>query len=146
MPAAQTYKNHTRFDTKFHFVLMPILLINFIATIVFAVRHWGTHSYHGLWQVVMAFALILLAGLARSYALKVQDRVIRLEEKARLATLVSASELMELESLTVRQYVGLRFASNVELPDLARRAVREKLTNKQIKQAVVSWRPDYDRV
>jgi hypothetical protein len=76
----------------------------------------------------------------------VQDRVIRLEEKHRLAALVSASELIELESLTIKQYVALRFASNAELPDLARRAIRENLTPKQIKEAITSWRPDYDRV
>jgi len=82
----------------------------------------------------------------RSYSLKVQDRVIRLEEKVRLASLVSASELAELESLTIAQYVALRFASNPELPELARRAVREKLTRKQIKEAIKSWRPDEYRV
>jgi len=80
------------------------------------------------------------------YALRDQDRIIRLEERLRLASLVSASELIELDSLTMRQYIGLRFASNPELPDLARRAIREKLTEKQIKQAIVSWRADNDRV
>ena len=63
-----------------------------------------------------------------------------------IASLVSASELVELESLTLRQYIGLRFASNPELPALARRAIREKLTEKQIKEAIVSWRPDNDRI
>jgi hypothetical protein len=96
--------------------------------------------------VFVAIALLLLAFKARTYALKVQDRVIRVEEKLRIASLVSASELIELDSLTIDQYIGLRFASNPELPELARRAVREKLTQKQIKQAVVSWRADHYRV
>jgi hypothetical protein len=89
--------------------------------------------------------LFLVALKVRVYVLKVQDRVIRLEERVRLAQVVSESELIELESLTMRQYIGLRFASNAELPDLARRAVRESLTEKQIKEAIVSWRPDNDR-
>jgi hypothetical protein len=96
--------------------------------------------------VIVALALLLLAFKSRMYALKVQDRVIRAEEKLRIASLVTPSELIELDSLTLDQYIALRFASNPELPELARRAVREKLDRKQIKQAIVSWRADYDRV
>jgi cell division protein ZapA (FtsZ GTPase activity inhibitor) len=85
-------------------------------------------------------------GAARMAALRAQNRVIRLEEKIRMATLFTPQELVELESLTMQQLIALRFASNPELLGLARRAVREKLEPKQIKEAIVSWRPDYDRV
>jgi len=146
MSQPQSYKNHARFDPMFHFFVLPFLLLNVIASIVWYVRHRATHIHSGPWIILLSIALFMLAGLARGYALKAQDRVIRLEERLRIASLVSASELAELESLTMKQYIALRFASNPELPDLARRAIREKLTNKQIKQAIVAWRPDNDRI
>jgi hypothetical protein len=144
--AAQSFKNHTRFDPMFHFVSVPILLLNIIFSIVYCVRHFQQHRHVGPWLIVLSVGLLVLAGVARSSALRAQDRVIRLEEKLRLKELVSPNEMAELESLTVDQYCGLRFASNPELPELARRAVREKLTRKQIKEAIVSWRADEYRV
>ncbi len=146
MPTPQTYKNHTRWDPPFHFFLMPVFLLNIVATSIWYWRHRYHHTHSGPWAVLMSVALLLALGLTRMYSLKVQDRVIRLEEKLRLTALVSASELIELDSLTIKQYVALRFASHAELPDLARRAIRENLTPQQIKEAIVSWRPDYDRV
>ena len=145
MSTPQNYKNHTRWDPEYHFFIAPVFLLNVAATIWWYCRHYHQHMHSGLWLIVVSVALFLLTFKARSYALVVQDRVIRLEERLRLATLCSASELIELESLTVRQYVGLRFASNAELPDLARRAIREKLSEKQIKESIVSWRADNDR-
>jgi hypothetical protein len=146
MPAPQNYKNHTRLDPLFHFILTPILLANIGVTIVWYRHHAYQHAHSGPWAVLMSVVLLLMLGMIRTYSLKVQDRVIRLEERHRLATLVSGSEWIEVESLSIKQYVALRFASNAELPDLARRAVREKLAPKQIKEAIVSWRPDNDRV
>lgn len=146
MSAPQTFKNHTRWDPIFHFFIAPILLLNIVAVCVWYKRHYDQHVHSGIWLIVVSLALFFLAERARSYALKAQDRVIRLEEKHRLAAVVSPSELIELESLTMRQYIALRFASNPELPELARRAVREKLTEKQIKEAIVSWRADNDRI
>ena len=146
MPAPQSYKNHTRFDPAFHFFLAPILLLNVPLTAVWYWHHRWQHAHSGPWAVLVAVALLVLATEMRVYSLKVQDRVIRLEERLRLASLVSPAELAELDSLTIRQYVALRFASNPELPELARRAVRENLTGKQIKQAIVSWRADNHRV
>jgi len=145
MSAPQTYKNHRRWDPEYHFFAASVMLLNVIATIWWFCRHYQQHMHIGIWLIVVSVALLILSFKTRSYALVVQDRVIRLEERLRLATLVSPSELIELESLTVRQYVALRFASNVELPDLARRAIREKLSEKQIKEAIVSWRADNDR-
>ena len=146
MAAPQSFKNHTRFDPIFHYVLIPVMLINIIFSITFYIRHYRQHIHSGLWLIVMSIALLLLTGMCRGYALKVQDRIIRMEEQLRLAAIISPSELIELDSLTIRQYVALRFASNPELPELARRAVRENLTNKQIKENIKSWRADNDRV
>ena len=146
MAQTQSFKNHTRWDPVFHFFIVPVLLVNIIHTALFYSRHRNEFGPVGIWFTFVAIAIFLVALKARMYALKAQDRAIRIEEKLRLASLVSASELIELESLTMRQYIGLRFASNPELPDLARRAIRENLTEKQIKQAIVAWRPDHDRV
>ena len=146
MSEPQSYKNHGRFDPAFHFFLAPIMLLNVAAAITWYVHHRSTCTYSGLWIILLSIALFVLTGLTRGYALKAQDRVIRLEERLRIASLVSASELVELDSLTMKQYVALRFASNPELPELARRAIRENLTQKQIKQAIVAWRADNDRI
>ena len=146
MPAPQNYKNHTRWDPIFHFFCMPILLLNVVATCVWYYRHYAQHQRSGAWLILVSIALLLLAAKARIFSLKAQDRIIRVEERMRLAALVSPSELAELDSLTLRQYIALRFASNAELPGLARRAVRENLNEKQIKESIVSWRADNDRV
>lgn len=143
MAAPQSYKNHTKWDPMFHFVLTPITLIFSITLIVIAVRYPNGRNIH---FAIMAVLLLLTIFKTRVYSLKVQDRVIRLEERMRLKELCSPTQLAEVESLTIRQYVGLRFASNAELPELAVRAVRENLTAKQIKEAVKSWRPDEYRV
>lgn len=146
MASAQNFKNHARWDPDFHFFVAPVLLLNVIASGWWYGRHYHQHVHSGAWLTLVSIALFVLAIKSRMYAIKVQDRVIRLEERTRLATLVSPSEMVEVESLTEKQYVALRFASNAELPDLARRAVRENLSPKQIKEAIKSWRADEWRV
>jgi hypothetical protein len=147
MPAvAQNLKNHTRFDPAFHFFLVPLLLLNLLFSIYYTIHHWPFESKLHLWWIVMSVVLLLVVGLARQYAMKVQDRVIRLEERLRLAALVPASELPLTAALTESQLVALRFASDAELPSLAVRAAAGKLTNKQIKELINEWRPDYFRV
>ena len=146
MSAAQNYKNHTRWDPIYHFFVLPVLLLNIVATGVWYGHHYYQHVHSGMWLILISIVLFIAALKIRSYVVKLQDRVIRLEERVRLAALVTPSELIELESLTTDQLVGLRFASNPELPDLARRAIREKLTRSQIKESIVSWRADNERV
>jgi hypothetical protein len=146
MSQPQTYKNHGRFHGWFHFFVAPILLINFIFTIVVFFHHLHFHPILHLWLVVIAFALVVLATLTRVYALKVQDRVIRLEETLRYQRLLTAEQMAAAQTLTIRQMIGLRFASDGELPALLQRAVAEHLSEKQIKQAVTQWRPDTFRV
>jgi hypothetical protein len=146
MPEVQNYKNHTRFHPPFHYFVLPILLLNIIFAVWAMIRHWPDHPHLFPWAILMSIVLFMGFGLTRSYALKAQDRIIRLEEKLRFTALLPADLLARSQALTVRQIIGLRFASDAELPALVKRALDENLTEKQIKQAITSWRPDYLRV
>ena len=146
MANEQNFSNHTRYEPGFHFILIPILLINVLLTIVVFVHHWPYQRVLHGWLVVMAIALLMLAGLAREYANKVQDRVIRLEESLRYQRLLTPDVALAAQALSVRQVIALRFASDAELQGLVQRTLAENLTPKQIKQAVQVWRPDTHRV
>jgi hypothetical protein len=148
MAQPQSYKNHGRFDPTFHFTLIPLLWLNFAFAVYVTIHRWDTvrYRYTHLWWIVMSLVLILMAGLARHYAIKNQDRIIRLEEQLRLADLLPEAKLPLIDALTLKQFIALRFASDAELPTLAARAVAENLTHKQIKEAITTWRPDNDRV
>jgi Family of unknown function (DUF6526) len=140
---AQSYASHARFHPLFHFVLIPLLLINLIVSIVWLVRE---PSFASVWDLVMAVVLFILAFLARANPMKVQDRVIRLEERLRLYALLPESQRARIPELTEDQLIALRFASDDELPGLAERALNEHLNRKDIKKAIVNWRGDHWRV
>jgi hypothetical protein len=144
MSQPQNFKNHTRFRPLFHFTILPLLLVNLIFSIVILAHHRAGHPHLTIWWVVLSVALILIALDHRTSALGVQDRLIRLEERLRLTAL--GVPHATVYALTEPQLIGLRFASDSELPVLAERAVREKLTCKQIKASVQSWRADYYRI
>lgn len=146
MPAPQTYKNHTRFDPPWHFFIAPMLLINIIFAVYATIHRWPDHAHLFVWWILMSIVLLMAVGKARAHSMKVQDRVIRLEERLRLAALLPADELARTKTLTESQLIGLRFASDAELPALVKRTLNEKLTRKQIKEAIVNWRPDNFRV
>jgi hypothetical protein len=146
MPAPQTYKNHSRFHPPFHFFVAPVLLLNVLVSIAVLVHHWPKHWALLIWLVVMSLALFLLTGFARSYALRVQDRVIRLEERLRYQSLLTPELVVAAQSLTLKQIIALRFASDAELPTLIQRTLSENLTPKAIKQSITNWRADNLRV
>ncbi len=141
--AEQNFSHHTRFDPPFHFFVLPVFAITLIVTIVHLVRRPGLHS---AWLVVVVIAAVTVVLRIRLYALKVQDRVIRLEERLRLATLLGPALRPRIPEFTEAQLIGLRFASDAELPALAARALNEKLSRDDIKKSVQQWRPDYWRV
>ena len=162
----QTRANHKRLDPAFHFFVLPVLALYFLWTLyragylaVVIARHRSDFSadaflhqavLHYLLpafaQIFIPLALLVLALKTRSYALKVQDRLIRLEERLRLATLLPESHHARLHELTEQQLIALRFASDAEAPGLAARAIVEQLDPSQIKDAITAWRPDYWRV
>lgn len=141
--ASQTHKNHARIDPAFHFLLGPPLFAMFVWTGIRLVRH---PSQLAAILFILVILMINMAFRTRIYSLKVQDRLIRLEERLRLAGLMGEAPQPWLPQLSEKQWVALRFASDAELPALAERAARENLTGKQIKDAIHTWRPDYFRV
>ena len=143
MSAPQTYATHRRLDPLYHFFLLPVFLI----TVVVTVRHFIEHpSLHAGWVLVLSAALVLLALQVRVYALKVQDRLIRLEEQLRLTQLLPGDLKARIPELTVKQLVGLRFAADAEVPDRVREALQEQLSGEAIKKRIQAWRPDEFRV
>jgi uncharacterized membrane protein YciS (DUF1049 family) len=142
--AEQNLGNHTKFVPSFHFFVLPILLLNFI----WSIRMWvkAGFSYNGLVAVLFALAVAVFAVCARLFATKVQDRVIRLEERLRYERLLPAELKPRIGEFTVNQLVSLRFASDAELPGLARKVLEDKMDGrKAIKQLIKNWKPDYLR-
>ena len=146
MPEPQNYKNHARFYPPFHFFLLPVFLINLGVAIVVLIRRWPHHIVLHAWLVVLALAIFILAGVARGSALRVQDRIIRLEENLRYQRLLSPQLAEAAQSLSVKQIIALRFASDAELPALVQRTLSENLEPKAIKQSITNWRADNLRV
>jgi Family of unknown function (DUF6526) len=146
----QSFAHHTRWDPPFHFYILPILVIALIMTIVHFFAHI-THGdfrdhFHAFLMILLALAFLMLAFKVRLNALKVQDRVIRLEERLRLTQLLSEPLRSRIPELTEDQLCGLRFASDAEIPKLVERTLNEKLKRADIKKAIQNWRPDYWRV
>jgi hypothetical protein len=139
----QSLKNHGRLDPGFHIVSFLILVISLIVAIVNLVLH---PHFFSAWIVVVCVVVFIPFLKVRTYALKVQDRVIRLEERLRLQALAPADWQSQIARLSEDQLIALRFAPDEELVDLARQAVAENLSRKQIKERIKTWRPDHWRV
>ncbi|MGC1685475.1 MAG: DUF6526 family protein [Candidatus Acidiferrales bacterium] len=140
---AQNFQNHARFVPAYHFFALPVFLVNFIWHIVQMVRHI---SFGAVMSCLTAAALVVLAFYTRTFALTVQDRVIRLEMRLRLQQLLAADLRPRIGEFTTAQLVGLRFASDAELPELARKVLDNKLSDRaNIKKMVKDWQPDYLR-
>ena len=139
----QTFKTHRRFYPWHHFIVMPILIVNLVVESVRLARDPGAYN---AWLAVLALGLLLFSLTSRSMSLRAQDRVIRLEERLRLAQLMPGEQVV-IDSLQPRHLVALRFAPDDEVPSLARRCVEGELnTSNQIKKEIRQWRPDYLRV
>lgn len=141
MAEQQSYSNHAKFFPPFHFFAVPILLANFIWSF-FRLKPAG-YSAYSIFYVFVAAALVVGLTIARVMALKVQDRVIRLEERLRYQRLLPADLQARADEFTVNQFVSLRFASDAELPALARKVLDEKINDRKvIKQLIKVWKPD----
>ena len=141
--APQTYANHRRYDPLFHVFTFGVLAISLLVSLWQLVRNPG---FTTAWIFFVFAALLVLCFKVRLYALKVQDRVIRLEERLRLQRLLSEPLMSRIGELTEDQLIGLRFASDAEVPELVRQSLDERLPREEIKKRVKVWRPDTQRV
>ena len=139
----QNYANHRRFFSLYHYVALPILLVNVMVALVALVRH---PSLASAWTAVVAAALAIGLVASRTSALIVQNRVIGLEMRLRLATILPVELCQRIPELQLKQLVGLRFAGDAELTALVERCLRgELLTADAVKREVRQWRPDFVR-
>ena len=139
----QTLANHARMDPPYHYILIPLILITLGLSIWNLVRHPDLQA--GV-TVLLALCMALTALKARLYALKAQDRVIRLEERLRLATLLGEPLRSKIGEITEAQLIALRFAPDSEIPSLVEKSLTSQLKPADIKKEIVQWRPDYFRV
>ena len=140
----QSFDNHKRWLPLWHFVAVPILLINVFIVAWRAIKNPGMWTG---WDLLVAIAIFLGVFLSRLMSLIAQDRLIRFEERTRFARLLPADMKGRENDLSPRQYVALRFAPDDEVPDLVRRCLSEELkTSGDIKRAIKNWRADHLRV
>jgi hypothetical protein len=140
----QNFANHTRWHPPFHFFVLPVMLINFVWSVVEFVKAPGRNSG---WWIVVSLALLLLTFFVRTNSLKVQDRIIRLEEKLRYQQVLSPAVVEQTSALRPEQIIALRFAGDDELAELVSVVAAGKLAKpKDIKQAIKNWRADTFRV
>ena len=141
----QSFANHRRFMPLYHFVLTLLVLVAVGGSVYNLYRAWGRGSGRGeAILVVLIVVILFIEGfLLRIFALKAQDRAIRAEENLRHYALHGSLLNSKLDT---RQIIGLRFASDEELGELAEKAAAEGLSENDIKKAVKNWRGDYYRV
>jgi Family of unknown function (DUF6526) len=143
MSKAQSFENHAKIFPPFHFVAGPILIIN-LGWSVFRVIH--AFSANAVMQLLLAVGLLALAISTRLMALTVQDRVIRLEMRLRMAEVLPPDLRSRIGEFSAGQLVALRFASDAELPELSRRVLQDKMTDRTaIKKLIRDWQPDFQR-
>ncbi len=144
MAAPQSYRNHARTVPLFHFVVLPVLLVNVFVTAWLLVRAPGLATG---WSVLLAVALFLGALFGRVFALTAQNRLIRLEERLRMREVLPAELRGRVGEFTPDQLIALRFASDGELAELATVVLRDNVQKRDdIKKLVRQWRADELRV
>jgi hypothetical protein len=140
----QNLKNHVRVVPQYHMFVFPVLFVNIGWAIYRLVKF--PISFETVFGLFLAVALLLLALYARLFALTVQDRIIRLEMRLRLAEILPPDLRPRIPEFTVAQLVSMRFACDAELAALARKVLDEKMNDrKAIKQLVKDWQGDYVR-
>jgi hypothetical protein len=137
--AEQSFQSHTHRPT--HTAIVWILALVALA-MVLRVFDWQSRDW-ALLAIVLA--LFEIGWISRAYTVKLQDRIIMLEEKVRAAELLPAGQDAQLRKLSPKQITALRFASDDEFGALLERAARENLPPKEIKAAIRTWRPDLHR-
>jgi len=141
--APQSFKNHRRFDPLWHFAGSTIVSLGVVAAGVHAYRHPENWNY---WMVVYAVGIALVVFRARVQTLTVQNRLIRLEMRLRLREVLPAAQAAKINELSVSQLIGLRFASDAEIPALVERCLSGQLANNEAaRKEIRNWQADWLR-
>lgn len=140
----QNFKNHRRFYPAHHFILIPLLM----TLLIWAIQNFVQNgfSFPNFYFVLSSFVLVLIALISRTYALKNQNRLIRIEMRYRFFDLTGKSFSEKEKQLKLGQVIALRFAGDDELTLLTEKAISENLTSTEIKKAIKNWLPDNNRV
>jgi len=142
--ADQTFATHTRFHPWFHFFAFPIIALNFLFSLYMVYRHPVPLV---IWNAIVSAALVVIAVLARFYGLRNQDRIIRLEERVRLQSLLPDDLRSRIPELHMSDLIALRFCGDDEVADVVRAVLAGEVKGrKEIKGRVKNWRPDYHRL
>jgi hypothetical protein len=142
-PKEQNFANHAKYVPGHHFLLFGILVLNFVYMIYKFVTNFSTAPVNWGMHLLVAFALLLIFNYSRSFALRVQDRVIRLEMTLRMEKLLPPDMKPRIKDFSIDQLIALRFASDAELPALAAKVLNEKIGDrKTIKKMVKNWQAD----
>ena len=141
MKKTQTYKNHAHVP-----VASTMVFVLASTAIVASMGRWlAGWRVDTLVLLCLSLAAVVLALISRTYVTRLQDRIIRLEMRVRGASVLTPEQQRMLQQLTIKQVAALRFASDAEMGALVERAAREQLAPGDIKKAVKSWTPDWDR-
>jgi hypothetical protein len=139
----QSYSNHRRVFPLYHLFALPVLLAHVAVTLVGALREPTLWTF---WTFLVSIGLVAAVVANRASTLIVQNRLIGLEMRLRLATVLPVELCQRIPELNIKQLVGLRYAGDTELPGLVERCLRGELaTADAVKRAVTQWRPDYVR-
>lgn len=141
--APQSFQKHTRWVPMYHFVASALLILNLGYAVASFIRQV---SFGTVVQLLLAVALLIVFFYSRAFALAVQDRLIRLEERLRMERMFPDDLKDRISELSIPQMIGLRFASDGELADLTRKVLDEKIENRtEVKKLIKTWRPDNAR-
>jgi Family of unknown function (DUF6526) len=138
----QSYANHRRVFPLYHLFALPVLIAHFVVTLIGALRQPSAWT---LWMVVVSLGLVAAIVANRASTLIVQNRLIGLEMRLRLATVLPVELCQRIPELDLKQLVGLRYAGDIELAGLVERCLRGELSTADAVKRAVHWRADYVR-
>ena len=139
----QNFKNHVQLVTGYHRVTLVGILLFLVASVNYLIKSTPENKYLASMLFLLSLVIVLMAWYLRIFALKAQDRAIRAEENLR--HFVLTGKLLPSQ-LRMGQIIALRFAPDAEFIGLVEKAVKENLSNKDIKLAIQNWKADYNRV
>lgn len=146
MKSAQNFQNHAKYYPLHHFFILPLTLV-FLGWTVIKMDFSNSDAIsESIYQFLSAFIILLISYLPRIYALKNQNRIIRLEMRQRFLELTGTTFYEKEKQLSPAQIIALRFAGDDEILALIEKSIDEKTAPKEIKKSIKNWKADHHRV